>query len=135
MSALLVVAAWLEAVTGLVLLIAPSLLVSILLGAPLDTSSGAVLARVAGAALLSLALICWLARNDQQHQAKRLIKALLLYNATVVAVLIHAYAALGLSGIGLWPAVVVHIVLAGWCVRACLPWGSSRRVDGNFGGH
>jgi hypothetical protein len=48
-----------------------------------------------------------------------LIAAMLLYNIGVVAVLPHARLGLGLSGIALWPAVVLHILLAIWCV-VCL---------------
>ena len=61
-----------------------------------------------------------LARNDQQSRAAQgLIAALLLYNAAADAVLVYAALGLGLYGIGLWPAVVVHVALAIWCV-ACL---------------
>lgn len=119
MSALLLVTALLEASIGLALLGAPSLVVSALLGTVVDTSNEMVLARVAGAALLSLGLICWTARNDpQSHATRGLVQALLLYNAVAVAVFIHAHFALGLSGFGLWPAVVVHIALTGWCIAA-----------------
>ena len=59
---------------------------------------------------------CCLARNDAQSRAAvALIAAMLLYNAAVFAVLIYAGTALGLSGIGLWPAAVLHIVMAIWC--------------------
>jgi hypothetical protein len=116
MSALLLVTALLEGSVGLALLVAPSLPISVLLGAVLDTSTGMVIARVAGAALLSLGLICWSARNDpKSHATRGIVQALLLYNAVSIAVFIHAHFALGLSGIGLWPAVVVHIAMTGWC--------------------
>jgi hypothetical protein len=121
MRILLVVTAASEAATGLALLLLPSMVVSLLLGAILDTPSGPVVARVAGAALLALGTACWLARNDQQSTAaKGLIAALLLYNAATVAVLIFAAYGLAMSGIGLWPAIVAHVALAAWCV-ACLP--------------
>jgi len=117
---LLVVTAASEGATGLALLLLPSMVVSLLLGASLDTPSGPVVARVAGAALLALGTACWLARNDQQSgAAKGLVAALLLYNAAAVAVLGYAAHGLALSGIGLWPAVVLHVALAVWCV-ACL---------------
>ena len=120
MRILLVVTAASEAATGLALLLLPSMVVSLLLGATLDTPSGAVVARVAGAALLALGTACWLARNDQQSAAaKGLIAALLVYNAATVAVLVYAAYGLALSGIGLWPAIIVHVALAVWCV-ACL---------------
>jgi hypothetical protein len=119
MPTLLVITALVEAATGLALLILPSLPVSLLLGTSLDASSGAVVARVAGAALLSLAFACWLSRNDRQSQsAPNLTKALLLYNLVVAAVLVYARVGLELSGIGLWPVAVAHVALAGWCVLA-----------------
>jgi len=119
MKILLIVTAVLEAATGLALVLSPSMPASLLLGASLDTP-GLVVARVAGAALLALATACWLARNDPESRAASgLIAALLLYNVAVVTVLVHAGTGLGLSGIGLWPTVVLHAALAVWCI-ACL---------------
>jgi hypothetical protein len=113
---LFIVTAAIEAGTGLGLMASPPALVAPLLGASLDTIGGLLVARVAGAALLALGLACWLARNDgQSRAAAALIAAMLLYNAAVFAVLIYAGTALGLSGIGLWPAAVFHIVMAVWC--------------------
>jgi hypothetical protein len=124
MKNLLVVTALLEAVTGLALIVSPSLLVSLLAGAALDTPGGLLAARVAGAALLSLGLACWLARDDGRSRAARgLVAAMLLYNVVAVAVLVFAGFGLKLSAIGLWPAVFLHIVLAVWCI-ACF-----RRVN------
>jgi len=117
---LLIVTAGIEAATGLALLGLPSLVVSILLGGSLDTPAALVVARVGGAALLSIGVAYWLARNDPQSRAASgLIAALLLYSIAAVAVLVYAGLGLGLSGIGLWPAVVLHVALAVWCI-ACL---------------
>ncbi|PWK61963.1 hypothetical protein [Aminobacter sp. AP02] len=110
-----------EAATGLLLLIAPSILVELLLGEPLGSPAGITVARVTGAALLTLGIACWLARQDAASRAaKGLIVAMLLYNVAVVAVLVIAWTREGLSGIGLLPVVLAHAVLAAWCVAGLL---------------
>ena len=130
MKTLLVVTALLEAATGLALSLSPALPVSLLLGAALDTPGGLTVARVAGAALLSLGVACWLARNDRQSCAAHgIVAAMLLYNVAAVAVLVHARLGLGLSGIGLWPAVGLHLALAVWCAR-CLRNKKPQSVTG-----
>jgi hypothetical protein len=120
MNRLLKVTALIEVAAGLGLIAVPSVVVRLLLGSPLDTSAAAMLGRVAGAALLALGLACWLARDDAQSRAaKGLVAAILLYNLAVAALLAFARIGLGLHGVALWPAVVLHAVMAVWCV-ACL---------------
>jgi hypothetical protein len=119
MKSLLVTTAVLEAATGVALLAVPAVVVSLLLGASLDTPGGFVIARVTGAATLSLGLACWFARHDGQSRAFRgVIAAMLAYNIVVVAVLTHAGLGMGLAGVGLWPAAGVHTALAIWCVAS-----------------
>jgi len=120
MKSLLIVTAAAEMATGLALLVLPSLVVSLLLGGSLDTPAAQVVARMTGAALLSLGVACWLARNDEMSRAAvGVVAAMLLYNVAAVSVLLYASIGLGLSGIGLWPAVILHVALAVWCI-ACL---------------
>jgi len=123
-KALLIVTAAAEAATGLALLALPLLVGSLLLGGSLDAPAALIVARMTGAALLSLGVACWLARNDAQTRAGRgLITAMLLYNLAAVAVLIYAGTIARLFGIGLWPAAVLHAAMAVWCV-ACLRNGT-----------
>jgi hypothetical protein len=110
------VTAVLEAGTGLALMTIPSVVSTILLGATLDPPVALVVARIAGAALVSLGVACWLASTAEPGRAARgLIAAMLLYNVAVTAVLVLA----GLHGIGFWPVVLLHVILAVWCI-ACL---------------
>jgi hypothetical protein len=119
-KALLTVTAILEAGTGLALVVSPSMPVSLLLGTSLETPSTVAVGRIAGAALLALGVACWLARNDEKSRAATgLIAAMLLYNIAVVAVLAGADFGSGLSGVGLWPGLVLHVSMAVWCI-ACL---------------
>src|ERR1700680_2452082 len=102
MKALLIVTALLEAGTGLALVASPATPVWLLFGTALDTPTATAIARVAGAALLSLAVACWLARHDAQSRAATgLTAAMLLYNTAVVAVLADAGLVSGLFGVGL----------------------------------
>ncbi|QEL22044.1 hypothetical protein FQV39_05280 [Bosea sp. F3-2] len=116
---LLAVTGALEAATGLGLLLAPSVVVELLLGAALGTPAGTTLGRVTGIALLALGVACWLARDEASPEAKGLVTALLLYNVGVVAVLVVAWAGLRPVGLAFWPAVLAHAGLTGWCV-VCL---------------
>lgn len=105
-----------EAVTGLVLAVAPSFLVELLLGTAPGTAAGTTVSRVAGVAILALGVACWLAREDAAGPAARgLIAAMLLYNSAVAAILILAWTSQGLAGIALWPVVLVHLALAAGC--------------------
>ncbi len=77
-------------------------------------------ARVGGAGLLALGVACWFARGDTQSRAARgLVAAMLLYDVAAAGVLAFAGIGFGLQGVALWPAVVLHAVMAVWCSRAC----------------
>jgi hypothetical protein len=116
MRALATVTAVLELGAGLGMLAFPSLAGTILLGSPLSTPVELIIASVAGVALLALGVAFWFARHDEQsHPARALVGAMLLYNAGVVAVLLNTGIGLGLSGIGLWPVVLLHVVMTVWC--------------------
>jgi hypothetical protein len=124
---LLIVTAVVETPIGLMLLLSPTLVVAFLLGASLDAPAALVVARMAGAALLSLGCACWLARDDGPNRAVTgLVAAMLLYNSVAVAVLANAGAVARLVGVLTWPAIALHAALAGWCI-ACLR--SGRRVS------
>ena len=128
MNGLLMTTALIEVVTGVALVVRPSVLLTILLGSSLDTPTGLVVARVAGTALLSLGVACWFARDDGQSRAGNgLIAAMLLYDLGVVEVLAAARFGSGLSGVAFWPAVVLHTGMAVWCV-ACLRSSSATQA-------
>jgi ABC-type transport system involved in multi-copper enzyme maturation permease subunit len=114
---LLTVSAIIEFSVGLAFLSFPSFTVSLLLGSTPITPVVSVLARVLGLALLALGITCWLSRRYWQNHFTRVIAGgMLVFNTG--STLILAYAALGLaiSGIGLWPAVLLHLAMAIWCI-------------------
>jgi hypothetical protein len=121
MKALLTVTAVIEAGAGLALLGLPSATASLLLGTPLDSPAAVTLARIGGAAILTLAIICWSARRDGHSPASRgLVGAMLFYNIAVAGVLAFASFGYGLYGALLWPAIAFHVAMSAWCVTCLL---------------
>jgi hypothetical protein len=119
MKILLALTAMGEAGTGLVLLVYPPIVVRLLFGAEI-TGVGVVMSRVAGAALLAIGVACWPARNDPGGSAQLgLLSGVLIYDLAAAVLFACAGLFLDIAGIALWPAVVVHVVLAVWCL-ACL---------------
>jgi hypothetical protein len=110
---------------GLALLALPSTTAVLLLGVPLEVPAGVTVARVAGVALLALSVACWLARGDNQSRSARgLVAGRVLYNVGVAFILVAAGIPFHLVGVALWPAVLLHALLATLLVRA---WFSSPR--------
>jgi len=108
MKRVLVLAAVSEAATGLALLIVPSLVGQLLLGAEL-TGIAVTVARVLGIALIALGVACWPGTP---------LAGMLTYSAAVTLYLAYVGFAGGLTGILLWPVVVLHMVLTALLVRA-----------------
>jgi hypothetical protein len=116
MKILLTVTAAVELGAGLALLGVPPVTASLLLGEGLETSAAVSLARVGGAAILALSIVCWLTRDAEGLAARGLVTAMVFYNFAVGGVLAFASFGDGLHGILLWPAVAFHVVMGAWCV-------------------
>ena len=120
MRNLLLVMGVIETAVGAGLLAAPSLLASVLLHSPLEGTVGVLVARVGGAALLSLGVACLLSLDEAgTRRATAIIAAMLVYNVAVTVLLTYAGMGLGMTTMLLWLVIVVHVVLAVWCV-VCL---------------
>jgi hypothetical protein len=114
-----------ETATGIILVIFPSAIATILLGSTLGTPVALTVARVAGVALIALGIASWFARNTTESSAVGgFVIALAFYNLGVFVVLVYAGTGLHLSGIGLWPVVLVHLAMAVWCIFI-LSWSKS----------
>ena len=117
LQSLLRATALLEGGTALAFLLLPSLPSELLFGQAPQTPLALILGRFVGAVMLSLAIICWwVSRDARSPIAYRVVKAMLLYNAIATALLVYARINLGLSGILLWPGVIIHGILGAWCV-------------------
>src|SRR5436305_7840532 len=118
MKAMQIVTSVVEAGAGLALAGFPSLTASLLLGTPLESAAALIMARIGGAAILTVAVICW--QNAYSLASRDLIAALLFYNVTVATVLTFASLVDELHGILLWPAVTFHLGMGAWCIATLL---------------
>src|SRR5262249_49529780 len=101
MKKVLFFAACAEIITGLALLLVPSLVGHLLLGEEL-TGIAIPVARVTGSALIALGIACWPGPP---------LFGMLSYSAVVALYLAYLGFAGGFTGVFLWPAVALHIVL------------------------
>jgi hypothetical protein len=108
MKKVLVLAAVSEAATGVALLIVPSLVGQLLFGAEL-TGISITVARVTGIALIALGVACWPGTP---------LVGMLTYSAAVTLYLAYVGFTGGFTGILLWPAVVLHVILTALLIRA-----------------
>ena len=116
MKLLLIITALLEVSAGLGLLVIPEVAVSMLLGGSLDTPAGLAAGRLAGTALIALAIACWQVRYEERGgPAIGVVQAMLFYNFVAAMVLVYAGIRLGLSSPLLWPAIVLHVCMGVWC--------------------
>jgi hypothetical protein len=109
MKKMLTVAAVAEVTTGMALLIVPSLVGRLLLGAELIGVSIPI-ARVTGIALIALGVGCW--------PGSTALCGMLTYGALVTLYLAYLGVTGGFTGILLWPAVVLHAALTLLLARA-----------------
>lgn len=115
---LLTLAGGLEMLAGLAALIIPEPVVSLLLGASMD-SIASILARLFGAGVFALGLACLKARHDAGSPAGVAVSiGITAYNVLAAAVLLLTAAGSGLGGLLLWGAGIGHAVLGALFVTA-----------------
>ena len=110
LSKIFTFAAVVEIGTGLVLMIDPAIVIKLLLGIE-GSNVGTILGRFFGVALLSLGVACWPGRPEPTSGLQS-FWAMLAYNALVALYLAYLGTVGHLGGSLLWPAVVLHAILA-----------------------
>ena len=110
MKRVLVFAAIGEVATGAALLLVPSLVGQLLLGAEL-TGIAMTVARVAGIALIGLGVACWPGTP---------LVGMLTYSVGVTLYLAYAGLAGSATGILLWPAAGLHVIMTALLIRELL---------------
>ncbi len=114
MKKLLVVTAIFEGITGVSLITFPTTVVTALLGAESLNVIAVTVARITGAAILSLAAACWFFRENENNTD--MVKTMIIYNIGAISILLHSKLALDLRGIGLLPTIFSHLILLAWCI-------------------
>ena len=97
-----------EVAPGLALLIVPSFVGQLLLGEQL-TGVAVPVARVAGIALIALGIACWPGWPPRA--------GMLIYSGAVALYLAYLGFAGSLTGVLLWPVVVLHMILTALLIR------------------
>ena len=108
MKKVLVLAAVSEAATGAALLLAPALVGQLLFGVALN-GIAMTIARVTGIALIALGVACWPGTP---------LLGMLTYSVAVTLYLAYLGLTGGMTGILLWPAVGLHVILTAFLIRA-----------------
>jgi hypothetical protein len=116
MKKFITLTAILEGLTALALIGFPNRIILFLLGQPTNGTGGMITAMLAGAAILSLAVISLLLRNIPDPQ--KIIKGLLFYNCAIITIALYGVFSFGLTGLGLWMMVLSHAVFTGLGVVA-----------------
>jgi hypothetical protein len=107
MKMALILAAIAEFITGLALLLIPSLVGWLLIGQEF-AGLGAVAARVAGIALIALSVACWPSLP---------LAGMLFYGAAVGVYLAYLGFMGAATGVLFWPAVGLHLILTALLAR------------------
>ena len=118
---ILAFAAVVEVGTGFVLMIAPALVVTLLLGAEVS-ATGTLLGRCFGIALLALGLACWPSRQRAESGSPA-FRAMLTYNTLIALYLAYLGTVGHFGGWLLWPGVALHAAVALLLVRT---WRAER---------
>jgi hypothetical protein len=101
-----------EGLTGIALIATPDIIVLFLLGKPTSGPEGKITAMLAGTAILSLAVICWILR--EASGLEKLVKGLLFYNFSIMTIATYGVFWYGLTNPGLWFVILSHFVLFVW---------------------
>ena len=108
MKKILMFTALAEAGTGVILLAYPAIVVRLLFDAAI-VGAGVIMSRLAGIALIGLGVACW-------PGPPRV--GMLIYGAAAALYLAYVGFAGGLTGILLWPAIVLHVIVTALLTRA-----------------
>jgi hypothetical protein len=108
MKPFLTYTAIIEALTGMGLIFLPARVVSLISGFSLTGGNAIIMSMVAGAAILSVALLSWLSRKDVH--ALMTVRVLLFYNSVIFVIFLYGAVSHDLKGPVLWLVLIFHFI-------------------------
>lgn len=102
-------AAIVEVATGVMLIIDPAIIISLLFGAD-AFGSAPLIGRMCGIGLFALGIACW-PDKQRTRTITPAFKAMLTYNVLIALYLIYLGTATRIQGLLLWPAVALHTIV------------------------
>src|SRR5262249_20350261 len=103
-------AAWLEIIVGALFLTVPGVVCLLLFGAKPETIGG-LLGRFAGVALVARGVACL--PSGDARSPRNVVLGLFAFNSGVAILFTYVGVASALHGFLLWPAVILHTLIAG----------------------
>jgi hypothetical protein len=110
MNLFLKVTAVFEGLTGFFLITAPQFLMQILFLSTVEEGPAIFIARIAGSALFTIALLCWYTKDS----IILLLRILLFYNITAAVIAVYYLFHLSFKGIGVEVIISFHLLFAVW---------------------
>lgn len=118
---LLEVITYIYVLTGVALVVFPAFVTGAVLGVSLTEPAALVVSRVAGTALLSLGIISWMVASEGRSKpGKSLVTGLAIYNTLIMMVMVYTITLQDFTSAGLWIVILLHALLAGWCIRTAI---------------
>jgi hypothetical protein len=118
---LLQVMAFINVMAGIAFIVFPVFLSWLVLGVSLSEPAAVVVSRIAGVAVLSLGIVCWMVASEGRSKpGKSLVTGLAIYNTLVMMVMVYSITIQDFTSSGLWVVILLHAILAGWCIRTAI---------------
>ena len=114
MKLFLQITALAEILIGILLVFFPNFIIGLLFETPVTETSGIISSMIAGVAIISLTIICWLVQN--KIDAIETVKGMLFYNFAIIAVVIYLIGVYQISGLGVWLVIGFHTFQGIWSI-------------------
>jgi hypothetical protein len=106
---------------GVVMIVFPVFLSGAVLGVSLNEPAAIVVLRVAGVAILSLGIVCWMVASEGRSKpGKSLVTGLAIYNTLIMMIIAYTITIQNFTSPGLWVVILLHAIFAGWCIRTAI---------------